>query len=81
MEDMLQATGLTTIDLYQYPQAALKNKIGNFDKADLQKSYAWSQGKDNETVIISIRSRQIGRKLQARTETASPTGINIAPYE
>ena len=33
---MSEVTGLTTIDLDQDPKSALKNKMGNFDEADLQ---------------------------------------------
>ena len=53
----------------------------NFDEADIQGYYARSQLKDYETVTIAIRSRQIGRKLQARKNTAPPPGLNIAPYK
>ena len=55
--------------------------MGNFDETDLQKAYAWAQGNYNETVTIARRSRQMGRKLQAWTKTAYPTGLNIAPSE
>ena len=55
--------------------------MGNFDEAGLRKSYAWSQGKYDETVTIASRSRQIGRKMQSQTKTAFPTGLNIAPSE
>ena len=37
MEVMFEDTGITALYLDQYPQAALKNKMGNFDEADLQK--------------------------------------------
>ena len=37
----------------------LKNKIGKFDEADLQKSYAWAQVKYDEIVTITVISRQI----------------------
>ena len=40
MEGMFNGTGLNSLYIYQDPQAALKNKIGNFDEADLQKAYA-----------------------------------------
>ena len=51
----------------------------NFDEADIQGYYARSQLKDYETVTIAIRSRQIGRKLQARKNKTSPPCLNIAP--
>ena len=35
IECMLKGTGITALDLYQDPQSALKNKMGNFDGADL----------------------------------------------
>ena len=57
----------------------MKNKIGNFDEADLRKYYTPAQGKDDETVIIASRSLQIGRILQAWTKTAYPSGLNIEP--
>ena len=53
--------------------------MGNFDEAYLQKSYARAQGKDDETVTIVSRSRQIGRKLKIQKNTAPPPGFNIAP--
>ena len=56
----------------------MKKKMGNFYVADLQKSYARSQGKDYEIVTIASISRQIGRKLQAWTKTAPPPGFNIS---
>ena len=40
MEGMFEGTGLTALDLDQDPQAALKNKIVNFNEADIQKAYA-----------------------------------------
>ena len=55
--------------------------MGNFDEADPHKSYARAQGKDDETVNITSRSSQIGRKLHARTNKASPPDINISPAE
>ena len=81
MEGMFEGTGLTSLYLYQEPQAVLKNKMGNFDEADLHKAYAQDKGKDYETVTISSISRQIGRKPQAQTNTAPPPGFNIAPSE
>ena len=45
MEGMFKGTDLTELDLDQELQAALKNKIGNFDEADLQKAYTQAQGK------------------------------------
>ena len=39
MEYMFKGTGLTALYLDQDPQAALKNKMGNFDEAYLQKAY------------------------------------------
>ena len=53
--------------------------MGNFDEADLQKTYARAQGKDDKTATIASISRQIGRKLQAHTQILSPPGLNIAP--
>ena len=53
---MFEGTSLTEIYLDQDPQAALKNKIGNFDEAELQKPYAQVQGKYDETVNIVSRS-------------------------
>ena len=79
MVGVFESIGLTELVLYQDPQAALKKKMGNFDEADIQKSQTRAQGKDNETVTISSISIQIGRKLKARTNTAYPPGINIAP--
>ena len=74
MEDMLEGTGFTALYLYQDPQSTLKKQYINFDEADLQKAYARAQGKYDETVTITSRSRQIGRKIQARTETERPPG-------
>ena len=65
MEGMFNVTGITALYLDQDPQDALKNKIGNFDKTDLQKAYSWAQGNDDKTVTTASRSRQIGRKLQS----------------
>ena len=76
---MFKVTGLTALYLYQDPQAVLKDKMGNFDESDLQKYYAPAQGKDYKLVTIASRSRQIGRKLQARTRKASTPSFNIAP--
>ena len=78
-EGIFEGTGITALDLDQDPQSAMKNKISNFDEADLQKSYAWAQGKDEKTVTIAGRSHHIGKKFQARTKTMSPQGLNIAP--
>ena len=50
--------------LDQETQAALKNRMENFDEADFQKAYARAQGKYDETVTIESRSHHIGRKLQ-----------------
>ena len=63
VEGMLEGTGLIGLDLDQDPQDAFKNKMGNFEEAYLQKSYARAQVNDDETVTILIRSRQIGSKL------------------
>ena len=76
---MFEGTDLTALNLYQDPQAALKNKIGNFDQAYLQKAYTRAQGKDVETVTITSRSRHIGRKLKARINTTPPSGFNREP--
>ena len=43
---MFKGTGLQALDLDQYPQGTMKNIMGNFYEADIQKSYAWAQGKD-----------------------------------
>ena len=56
MEGMFKGTGITALYLYQDPQAVFNNKMGNFYETDLQKSYAWTQGKDDETVTIAGRS-------------------------
>ena len=79
MEGMFKGTGLTDLNLYQDPQAALNKKMGNFDEGDIQKDYVRAQGKYNETVIISSISCHIGRKLQARTNKVPPPGFNIEP--
>ena len=55
--------------------------MGDFDEADLQKYYALAQIKDDETVTIAGISRQIGRKIQASTNTAPPPGFNIGTAE
>ena len=51
-EGMFKDTGITALYLYQDPQAALKNKMGNLDEEDLQKAYARAQGKYDEAVTI-----------------------------
>ena len=79
MEVMFEEIGLKAFDLDQYLQSALKNKMGNFDGTDIQKSYTQAQGKDDETVKIASRSRRIGRKPQAWKKTASTPGLNIVP--
>ena len=43
------------LDLDQDPQSGLKNKMGHFDEAYLQKSYAQAQVKDDEIVTIASR--------------------------
>ena len=53
--------------------------MDNFDDTDLHKSYAWAHVKVNETVTITIRSHQIGRKLQSCTKKYSPPDFNIVP--
>ena len=78
---MSKGTGITGLDLDHDQQDALKNKIRNFDEADIQKAHTPAQGKDYETVTISSRSLQIGRKLQTRTKAAPPPGFNISPDE
>ena len=78
MEGMYKVKGLKELDLYQNPQAELKNKMRNFDEEHLQKAYARAQGKYDETVTIAIGSRQIGAKSQTRTKIAPPSGFNIA---
>ena len=79
MESMLEGTGLTSLDIYQDPQAALKNQMGTFDEVDIHKACARAQVKDYETVTITSISHQIGRKLKEQAKTASPPGINISP--
>ena len=54
---MFDGTDLTELYLDQDPQAALKNKIGNFDEAGFQKAYAREPGKYDEMVTIASRSR------------------------
>ena len=39
-EGMFEGTGITELDLDQETQAALRNKMEDFDEADLQKPYA-----------------------------------------
>ena len=80
-EGMFGDTVIMELDIDQDPQAVLHNKMGNFNEADLQKSYTRAQGKDDETLTIENRSRQIGKKMQARKKTASPPGLNISPPE
>ena len=53
--------------------------MGDFDGADIQKSYALAQGKDAETVTIASRLHHIARKLQSQTKTVPPPDFNIAP--
>ena len=52
MGGMFEVTGPPSLYLYQDPQSALKNKMGKFYEADIQKAYTRSQGKDDETVTI-----------------------------
>ena len=49
-------------------------------EADLQKAYAWGQGKYDETVNIVSISCQIDRKLQSRTKTEPQPCFNLSPY-
>ena len=79
MEGILEVNGFTALYLDQETQASLKKTMGNFDDADLQKAYAHAKGKDDETVTIASRSRQIGRNLQIQTKIAPPPGFSIAP--
>ena len=81
MEVIFKGTGLTALYLDQGPQVLLKNKMGNFDEAKLQKSYAWAQSKYDEMATIANRSLQIGRKVQVQKNTAPPPGFNITPAE
>ena len=64
MGGMFKGTSLMALYLDQDPQYELKNKMANFDEADLQKAYAWALYKDEETVTIASRLRKIGRKIQ-----------------
>ena len=75
----MEGTCIMTLGLDQDLQAALKNKIGNFDEENLQKAYVREQGKYYKIVTISSKSCQIGRKLKIRTKTVPPPGFNIAP--
>ena len=79
MEGMFKGTSLLELYLNQDPQAALKNKMGNFNKTDLQRAYAQAQGKYDETVNVAIISCQTVRKIQARTKTESPPCLSISP--
>ena len=79
MEGMLKCTGLKELYLYQEPKFTLKNKMGNFDEAGLHRAYSQAQGKDDKTVTIASRSRQIERKIQARTNIAYTPGFIISP--
>ena len=45
---MFEGTGLMALDLYHDPQSSMKNKMGNFDEADLQKFYAQAQVQDEK---------------------------------
>ena len=63
MDSIFKGTALTALDLDQYPQASLKNKMGTFDEVDIHKSYAHTKLKDEETVTITIILRHIGRKI------------------
>ena len=80
MGGTFEGTGLTEFDIYQDPQDALKDKIGNFDEADLQKAYARSQGKYYKTVTIESRSRQIGRELKPQTTPGLNIALDEYPY-
>ena len=55
MEGMFKGTGLTVLYIDQEPQTELKNKMGNFDDADLQKAYDWEQVNNYETITIKSR--------------------------
>ena len=79
MEVMFEGIVLTALDLDQDPQSELKNKMENFDEADLRKVYAWTHGNEDETVNIASRSRQIRKRLQKQTKTAYLPGLNLAP--
>ena len=81
MEVIFEDTGIAALYLDQNPQAVLKKKMKNLYEADLQKSYAQAQGKDDETVTIASISRQIVRKIKAWTKIDPPLGFNIAPAE
>ena len=74
----VKGTDLMTLYLDQDPQDDLKGG-GGVDEAYLQKYYNQAHRKDDETVTIARVSSQIGRNLQAQTNTASPPGINISP--
>ena len=76
---MFEGTGLLALGLDKDPKAALKNKIINFDEAIFQKAYTRAQGKYDYTLTIASRSHQKWSKLQSRTKTESPPGLNISP--
>ena len=79
MESMFEGTGLTELDIYQDPKAALRNQMGTFDEADVHKYYDHAHGKYDETVTIASISHHIGRKMHALENTAPPPDINISP--
>ena len=81
MGGMFEGTGLTALELDKIPHDYFNNKMGSFYEEDLQKAYAQVQVEVDETVTVESRSRQIGRKLHARKNTVSPSGLNIAPAE
>ena len=59
MESMFEGTSLTELDLYQGPQATMKNKMGNFGQVDFQRALARAQVKYDETLTIASKSLHI----------------------
>ena len=78
-ESMFEGTGLEDLYLDQDSQAVLKKNMRNFYEAYIHKPFSRSKFKEDETITIPSRSRQIKGKLQTRTKKAPPPGFNIAP--
>ena len=51
---MFEGTWLSALYLDQDPKFTLKNKMGKFDEADLQKAYTPTQGKDEKYQPIQV---------------------------
>ena len=54
IKGMFEGTWLSALYLDQDPKFTLKNKMGNFDEADLQKAYTPTQGKDEKYQPIQV---------------------------